>query len=173
MSLRLPALRLVLVGVIAVALQYSVFDDITVATYRPQLVLALAACCGAGGGSHRGALAGFALGLMVDLRGIEVMGVSALAYMVAGLVAGYVLTVTPDPQWWLSGLFAVLATAIGEASIPGIKQVIGQDGWLTTRALWAALVSAVFCAVVAPLLVPLGRWSVGVRRKKWKAMVDG
>jgi rod shape-determining protein MreD len=172
MSSRLPALRLALVGVVAVALQYSLFDDITVAGYHLQLVLALAACCGAGGGAHRGALSGFALGIMVDLRGIEVMGVSALAYMLAGLIAGYVLTVTPDPQWWLAALFAAIGAAVGEASIPAIKQVIGQEGWLTIRALWAALVSLGFCAIAAPLLVPLGRWSVGVRRKKWKAMVD-
>jgi rod shape-determining protein MreD len=168
----LPALRLVLVGVVAVAVQYAVLDELDVNGYRPQLVLALAACCGAGGGAQRGALAGFALGALFDLRGPDVVGISALAYMLAGLVAGYVLTLTPDPQWWLAGLFATAGVAVGQLAVPGIKQVIGDEGWLDTRALWSLLVVVPFAALLSPALVPLGRWCTGMKRRKWKAMIE-
>jgi rod shape-determining protein MreD len=167
-----PLLRLAPMGILLVAIQFSLFDDIRLFGVVPQLVLAFVAATGAGAGAQRGAYAGFVLGLMVDLRGVEALGLSALAYGLAGFVAGYVLSITPDPQWWLSAIFTTVGAAIGEASIPVLKLLTGQEGWLNTRVLRVVLVVAACAAVLSPLLVPVGRWSVGVRRKKWKAIPE-
>ena len=44
-------------------------------------------------------------------------------------------------------------------------------GWFLR---WACLlpVVALFAAVMCPLLMPPGRWMVGAKRRKWKAMVE-
>ena len=127
---------------------------------------------GVGGGPERGALAGFILGMMFDLAAGTPLGSSALAFGLGGLVAGYVLMITPDPQWWLAALFAALGAVVGEAAIPVIKLLIGQDGWITPRLAVVLPVQAVAAAVLSPLLVPLGRWMMAVKRKKWKAIPE-
>ena len=71
--------------------------------------------------------------MMFDLAAGTPLGSSALAFGLGGLVAGYVVTITPDPQWWLAALFAALGAVVGEAAIPVIKLLIGQDGWITPR----------------------------------------
>lgn len=167
-----PAVRLFVVGLMVIGLQFGAAADISIAGYHPQLVLAFAAACGAGGGSQRGAVAGFSLGLMVDLYGGEPLGVTAVAYAVAGLVAGYVISITPQPQWWLASMFAAAGAAVGEASLPVVKLLTGQEGWVTTRILLVLAVVVPAAAIVGPLFVPVGRWCTGVKRPKWKAMID-
>lgn len=167
-----PALRVFLVGLVVVGIQFGVLSNVVIAGHTPQIVLALAAAAGAGGGSERGAIAGFALGLMVDLRGTEALGMTALAYALAGLTAGYVMSITPDPQWWLAAIFTTLGTAVGETAIPVLKLITGQDGWLTTRVLTVLLVVVPFGALLSPLLVPVGRWITGAKRPKWKVILE-
>ena len=82
--------RLIPVALVVLAIQRTVC-----ATYRTdgvavQVVLALAAGAGAGAGSERGAFAGFALGMMYDLGVGTPLGLTALAYGLAGLTSGYV-----------------------------------------------------------------------------------
>jgi hypothetical protein len=110
--------------------------------------------------------------MMFDLAAGTPLGSSALAFGLGGLVAGYVLMITPDPQWWLGALFAALGAVVGEAAIPVIKLLIGQDGWITPRLAVVLPVQAVAAAVLSPLLVPLGRWMMAVKRKKWKAIPE-
>ncbi|MEO6157767.1 MAG: hypothetical protein ABIQ39_09070, partial [Ilumatobacteraceae bacterium] len=85
---------------------------------------------------------------------------------------GYVITITPDPQWWLAAAFAAIAAVVGEASIPVVKLLTGEDGWITSRLMVVLPVQAVAAAVLSPLLIPLGRWCTGVKRRKWKAIPE-
>jgi cell shape-determining protein MreD len=167
-----PLVRIVPIGLVFLGIQRKVC-----AAYKPfdvvvDIVLALVVGAGAGGGPERGALAGFVLGMMFDLAAGTPLGSSALAFGLGGLVAGYVTTITPDPQWWLAGLFAALGAVVGEAAIPVIKLLIGQDGWITPRLAVILPVQAAAAFVLSPLLIPLGRWMMGVRRKKWKAIPE-
>ncbi len=128
-----PLVRIVPIGLVFLGIQRKVC-----AQYRPfdvvvDIVLCLVVGAGAGGGPERGALAGFVLGMMFDLAAGTPLGSSALAFGLGGLVAGYVTMITPDPQWWLAGLFAALGAVVGEAAIPVIRLLIGQDGWITPR----------------------------------------
>jgi rod shape-determining protein MreD len=167
-----PIVRLVPVGLVFLSIQTRVC-----APYRPfdvvvQVVLALVVGAGAGGGPERGALAGFVLGMMYDLAVGSPLGLTALAYGLAGLVAGYVITITPDPQWWLAMMFASAGAVVGEASVPVIKLLTGQDGWLTSHLVTVLPVQAVSAAALSPLLIPLGRWCMGAKRRKWKAIPE-
>lgn len=167
-----PLVRLFPVGCCLLALQRTVLSELRPFGVVMQIVLALVAAAGAGAGPERGAIAGFALGIMFDLAAGTPLGLTALVYGFAGFVAGYVLTLTPTPQWWLASIFAAIGAAVGEASIPVGKTLIGQDGWFTTRLFTIVPVVAAFALVLGPLLVPLGRWCMCVKRPKWKAIPE-
>jgi rod shape-determining protein MreD len=167
-----PVLRLLSVGIVVLAIQRTVAAESTIGDVRVQIVLALVAGAGAGAGGERGAFAGFVLGLMYDLGVGSPLGLTALCYGIAGLVAGYAISVTPDPQWWLAMIFAALGAAIGEASIPIVRLLTGEAGWVDSRMIPPVVVAAISTAILSPLFVPLGRWCAGAKRKKWKAMIE-
>lgn len=167
-----PLVRLVPIGLIFLGLQRSAFAELRPFGVVLQVLLALTAGAGAGAGPERGALAGFVLGLMYDLATSTPLGLTALVYGFAGFVAGYVLTITPDPQWWLSMVFVTLASATGETLVPVALTLIGQDGWVTTRMFRIVPVVAAFAGLISPLVVPLGRWCMCVKRPSWKAIPE-
>jgi rod shape-determining protein MreD len=167
-----PLIRLVPVGLVALAIQRVIFAAHPVGDVKLQFVLALVVAAGAGGGADRGAVAGFVLGLMYDFSGNTPLGLMALAYGLGGMTAGYVHTFTPDPQWWLASIFAGFGAAVGEASIPFIEVITGQSGWVERSLAVTVPVVALGAAVMCPVLMPVGRWMMGVKRRKWKAMVE-
>jgi len=167
-----PLTRLVPVGLCFLALQRTILTDARPFDVVIQIVLALVAGAGAGAGPERGAIAGFVLGLMYDLSVGTPLGLTALVYALAGFCAGYIISLTPTPPWWLSSLFTMLGAAIGETAVPVAKTLIGQDGWFDRRLFTIVPVVAVAALVLSPLFVPLGRWCMCVRKPKWKAMVE-
>ena len=167
-----PLPRLFPIGLCFLALQRTVLTEQRPLNVVIQIVLALAAAAGAGAGPERGATAGFVLGLMYDLAVGTPLGLTALVFGLAGFTAGYVLTLTPTPPWWLSSLFTGIGAAVGETAEPIGKVLIGQDGWVDRRMFTVVPVVAVAALVLSPLLVPLGRWCMCVKRPKWKAMIE-
>jgi rod shape-determining protein MreD len=149
------------------ALQETLFVDLRPAGVTLQVVLALAAATGAAAGPQKGALAGFALGLMYDLRAGTPLGSSSLTMGLGGYVAGYSLSITVDPQWWLAALFTGLGAAVGESTVPVVRAFIGDDNPFMDR--WYRVVAVVTAGAMlaSPLFVPLGRWCVGVKRTDW------
>ena len=162
-----PLPRLVLVGILLVAAQQTLFVELRPAAVTVQVVLAFAAAAGAATGPQKGALASFVLGLMYDLRAGTPLGSSSLAMGVGGFVAGYSLSITVDPQWWLAMLFTGLGAAVGEGITPVIRALIGEEGHLTARLLTVVPVVAVAAMIVSPLFVPLGRWCMRVKKTDW------
>jgi rod shape-determining protein MreD len=164
-----PLLRLFSVGLIVLALQRTIFTDLRPAGVTLQVMLALAAAAGAAGGPQRGALAGFVLGLMYDLAVGTPLGSSSIAMGLGGYVAGYVTSITIDPQWWLAALFTGLGAAVGEAMVPVIRAFIGQEQVVEPRLGIVVAVVAAGAMVLSPLLVPVGRWCLRIKRPEWKA----
>jgi rod shape-determining protein MreD len=171
-SLVAPSLRILPVGLVALSLQRVIFANHPIHDVRLQLVLALVVAAGVGGGADRGAVAGFALGLLADASGDTALGVLALAYGVGGMTAGYLHRFTTDPQWWLAMIFATVGAAVGELMIPLVKTVTGESGWINTDLLVTVPIVAISCGLLCPLLMPVGRWMMGFKRKKWKAMAE-
>ncbi|MFN6121544.1 MAG: rod shape-determining protein MreD [Actinomycetes bacterium] len=165
-----PLVRLFPVGLCVLAMQRTFLTELKVMDVVLQIVHAHAAGAGAGAGPERGAIAGFTLGLMYDLATGSPLGLTALVYALAGFVAGYVLTFTPTPPWWLASLFVGIGAAVGETAAPAARALIGQDGWFTSQLFTIVPVVTVFALVISPLAVPLGRWCMCVKRPKWKAM---
>ena len=124
-----PLLRLFLAGVVLLAFQRTLFEDLRPAGVTLQVLLALAAAAGAVAGPQKGALAGFVLGLLYDLNVGTPLGSSSIAMGIGGYVAGYAISITVRPPWWLAAIFTGLGAAVGEAVVPLIRQFIGE----TTR----------------------------------------
>ena len=164
-----PLLRLFSVGLIVLALQRTIFTDLRPAGVTLQVMLALAAAAGAAGGPQKGALAGFVLGLMYDLAVGTPLGSSSIAMGLGGYVAGYVTSITVDPQWWLAALFTGLGAAVGVAMIPVIRAFVGQEQVIEPRLGIVVAVVAAGAMVLSPLLVPVGRWCLRIKRPEWKA----
>lgn len=167
-----PLFRLIPVGVVVVALQRTLFADLRPADVVLQVVLALAAAIGAGTGPERGALAGFVLGLLFDLGVGTPLGSSSITMGLAGFAAGYVTSITLDPQWWLAALFTAIGAAIGEVSIPIVRTFIGEVDPFDPRLRTIVPVVAAGAAVFSPVFVPLGRWCMRIKRPEWKAPVE-
>jgi rod shape-determining protein MreD len=165
-------LRLSSVGLVVVALQRTLFSDLRPAGVSLQVVLALAAAAGAAGGPQKGALAGFILGLMYDLAAGTPLGSSSITMGLAGYAAGYVTSITIDPQWWLAAIFTALGAAIGEAAVPVVRTFIGEEDVFSPRLLTVVGVVAVGAFVLSPALVPVGRWCLRIKRPEWKAPVQ-
>jgi rod shape-determining protein MreD len=164
-----PLLRLFSVGVILLALQETIFEDLRPGGITLQVLLGLAAAAGAAGGPQKGALAGFVLGLMFDLGVGTPLGSSSIAMGLAGYVAGYVTSITVEPQWWLAGLFCALGAAVGEAVVPVIRAFVGEEHPFDPRYGASVGVVAAGVFVMSPVLVPVGRWCMRVKRTEWKA----
>ncbi|MEM9039576.1 MAG: hypothetical protein AAGD33_06750 [Actinomycetota bacterium] len=161
--------RLIPVGMVVLAIQRTIVVDLPVADVIIQFVLAFVATAGAVGGSERGAIAGFVLGLMVDLVGGTPIGSTAIAFTVAGAVAGLLALLVADPQWWLVAAFTGIGAAVGEAMLPVVRLFVGQENPWPPEMLKIVVVVAVAAMVLSPLLAPIARWSLRLRRAEWDA----
>jgi len=162
-----PVPRLVMVGILLMSLQSTLFVDLQPAGVVVQVMLALAAATGAGAGPQKGALAGFLLGLMFDLRAGTPLGSSSLTFGLGGWVAGYSLSITVDPQWWLAALFTGLGAAVGETAEPLVRSFIGDDHGYSDRWYTVVVIVTAAAMLLSPVFVPLGRWCVKVKRTDW------
>lgn len=162
-----PLPRLALVGVMLVALQQTLFVDLRPAAVTIQIVLALAAAAGAAAGPQKGALAGFVLGMMFDLRAGTPLGSSSLSMGVGGFVAGYSLSITVDPQWWLAMIFTGIGAAVGETMVPVVRSFIGEEGHFTPRLFTVVPVVSAAAMILSPVFVPVGRWCMRVKKVDW------
>ena len=165
-------IRLVPVGIMLLAIQRTFFVEVTVAGVVIQVLTAFAAACGAAGGSESGALAGFIMGLMWDLAEGGPLGATSLAMATAGIVAGLLALITVDPQWWLAALFTGLGTAVGEVMVPVVRFFIGEQDPFTAQ-LWVIVpVVGIAGMVMSPVLVPLARWCLRIKRADWQAVAQ-
>lgn len=164
-----PLVRVIPVGIVLLALQRTIFLDVRIAGVVVQLVLAFAASAGVAGGSERGAVVGFVVGVMYDLVESTPLGSTALAMTVAGAVAGLLALITAEPRWWLAAIFVGIGAAVGELMVPVVRLFVGERDPFDP-ALWQIVpVVALSSAAMSPVLVPLARWCLGIRRAEWRA----
>lgn len=164
-----PLVRLIPVGIILLALQRTLFVELRPADVVIQVVLAFAAACGAAAGPEKGALAGFIVGLLYDLGVGTPLGSSSVTMGLAGFAAGYVMSITVDPQWWLAALFVAVGAAVGEIAVPVVRTFIGEVDAFDERLMTIVPIVAVAAALMSPLMVPVGRWCLRIKRPEWKA----
>lgn len=120
----------------------------------PDLLIVVVAAFALAEGPASGALTGFAAGLLVDLGADHELGRVALAYVLAGYVAGLVHD-RPDRSRLLP--LGVVAAAGAVAVTTYFAEGVLLSDPRTTVAAWGAGLAATvaWCVVLAPLVVPL------------------
>ena len=164
--------RLIPVGVLLLAIQRTVFVDIEVSGVIVQVVLAFVAAAGASGGSERGAVVGFVLGSMYDLVEGTPLGSTAIAFTVAGIVAGLLALIAADPQWWLKAIFVGVGCAAGEAMQSVVRLFIGEENPWPADMAKVVLIVGLAGAAMSPVLLPLSRWCLKIRGPAWTAPAE-
>ena len=163
--------RVVPIGMMLLALQKTLFIELTPFGVIVQIVMAFAASAGAIGGSDRGAITGFTLGIMFDLAIGSPLGSSAIAMGLAGYVAGWADLIRIDTTWWLAAIFVGIGTGVGELTV--VRRFIGEDDAFVPDLAVIVPVVAIAGAVMSIALVPVSRWALKLERPEWKLPAGG
>lgn len=152
--------RLVLVGLMFLALQTTVFNDVRPFGVCLQVMVLLAASAGLARGSDVGAIAGFIIGLLYDMVLTTPMGLCAAVFATVGYLAGFGQSLVYAPTWWSRMLLGAGASAIGMILLPIAFTLTGATGILNTHVLVVALVVGLFNAVLSIPTERLCRWAL-------------
>lgn len=132
--------RLVLVLLIVISLQTTLFAEMRPFGVAAQLVLLFAVVSGSIYGSTIGALTGLIAGLMYDFILPTPVGLTSLALGLAGATAGLLIYFFHDPTWWMRLLTIGIVSLLGEFYYPLAQTVVGLDGWLQWRVIKVAII---------------------------------
>lgn len=152
--------RLVLVGLLFLALQTTIFNEMRPFDVCLQVMLLLAASCGLAKGSTGGAIAGFIVGLLYDFVLTTPLGLCAAVFALVAYMAGYAHSFVHESTWWSRSLVASVASAIGMIVLPFAFTVTGAEGVLTFHIFTVAIVVAVFNAAFSVPVEMLCRWAL-------------
>lgn len=152
--------RLVLVGLLFLALQTTIFNEMRPFDVCLQVMLLLAASCGLAKGSTGGAIAGFIVGLLYDFVLTTPLGLCAAVFALVAYMAGYAHSFVHESTWWSRSLVASVASAVGMIVLPFAFTVTGAEGVLTFHIFTVAIVVAVFNAAFSVPVEMLCRWAL-------------
>lgn len=158
------AIRLFLIVVLVLVVQYTVALDLRVAGTHPDLMMLLPIVGGAIAGPEFGAGIGFVAGIATDLLLPTPFGLSALVYCLLGFGVGMVTSAGPGRQreaaWWLTALIALAASAAGVMLYAVLGAILGQQQMVHVDLAAVVSVVAVVNALAAPLAARLVSWGL-------------
>lgn len=171
--------RLALLSVVVVFVQISVVSEVPVLGVSIDLSPLLVAFVGLMCGSTVGALAGFCVGLLVDLALTQMLGVTSLTFTVIGYWSGR-LRELRDPQAALTPLFVGAAAAtVSMVGYSIIEFLLGVDAPVSFELAREIVVGVLIDAIVAlPTWMLVRRCLVGAmpedpRRRRRRAYTTG
>jgi rod shape-determining protein MreD len=171
--------RVALLSIVVVLVQIGVVSEVPVFGVSVDLSPLLVAFTGLLCGSVMGAIAGFCVGLLIDLALMQMLGVTSLTFTIIGYWAGR-LRELRDPQAALTPLFvgAVAATA-ATVGYSVIEFLLGVDAPVSLELLREIVVGVLVDTVVAlPMWALVRRCLVGAlpddpRRRRRRAYTTG
>jgi rod shape-determining protein MreD len=125
------------------------------------LLLALTVAAGLTGGPNKGAIVGFAAGLIFDIFLATPLGLSAFAYCLTGYLVGLVENALVRTAWWISILFTAGGVAFGTTLYVVVGELLGQSELFTEDYPKVIIVVSLYSALFAPLCVWAMRWAIG------------
>jgi rod shape-determining protein MreD len=152
--------RLVLVGLIFLGIQTTILSEMRPFGVMVQLMLLIGVTAGAIYGPEVGALSGLIIGLMYDCVLTTPLGLASLVVGGVGFGAGLLPFFVRDPSWWNRAIAIGLFSAVGEILFPVAQGMTGFGGWVQPRMFVVALVVAVINLFLAPVVMPLIRWTL-------------
>lgn len=157
-------IRIAIVGFFAVVIQEAAVSQISLFGVTADLTPLVVMSIGLLAGSLPGAIAGFAIGLFVDLVLFQTLGVTSLLFIVVGYWSGR-LRELRDPSHGLIplalGALATLVTGVGMAVIQFMLGVDAPVSWL--------LVQQIILQVLVNSLIALPVYEI-VRRLLYRAL---
>ena len=156
--------RLVLVLLIVISFQTTLFAEMRPFGVAAQLVLLFVVVSGSINGSTIGALTGLIAGLMYDFILPTPVGLTSFALGLAGATAGLLTYFFHEPTWWMRLITVGVVSLLGEICYPLAQAVVGLDGWLQFRIIKVALVVAVCNLALSPIAILVCRWTLAERK---------
>lgn len=141
--------RIALLSVVVVIVQIGVISEVTIFGINIELAPLLAAFVGLLCGSVPGAVAGFGIGLLVDLALVQTLGISSLLLTLIGFWAGR-LREMRDPQASIAPI--VVGAAAATVAFVGyalIEFLLGVDAPVSFQLLRDVMLGIVVDAIVA------------------------
>ncbi len=156
----LTRLRLPFAVLLVLTLQYSALQDVRFRDIRPDALLLFAVVVGIAGGSERGAVVAFAVGLVADLFVQTPLGLSALTYALVAFAVGSLQAGLIRSSWWITPLTALIGSAAGVVLFVVIGSVLGQGHLVNGDLPMIVVTVALMNAVLSLPALALGRWSM-------------
>lgn len=150
---------LVLAAVIVTALllQSTVFAELRLLGVRPELLFLVTIIVALLEGPNEGAVVGFAAGLTQDFLMNQPKGITALTLTLVGYGVGlgrqFIVSASP----LLPTIVVFVATAVGVAFYEVVSFLLGSFDGTAAYGLKVALLTAVYGAVLTPIVYPLLR----------------
>lgn len=119
--------RLAALGVFTALAQLSFFSEVHVIGASPDFALLVVMSLGLLGGSMTGAVAGFAIGLLIDCLMLQTMGVTALMLLTVGYLAGRYRENAGVPTRGAAVLLAGALTLLGALVFAFLQLMIGLE----------------------------------------------
>jgi len=160
-------LLLTVVIVTALLLQTTVFADVRLLGARPELMFLLTISFAILEGPASGAVTGFAGGMAQDFLLDQPKGITALTLTLLGYTVGLLLQYIVSPSPVLPVLLVAGGTFVGELFYGLVAFLLGQLDVTTLYLFRVAALSAVYNAILTPLVYPvLRRAAEGSRSRK-------
>jgi rod shape-determining protein MreD len=154
-------LRTGLVILIALLLQVAILPWLTIRGAQIDLLIIVGIAAGLTGGPDRGARVGFVCGLAWDLVVDGPLGLSALAYCLAGYFVGSAQRSVVGPTWWAPIPAAAIAAGGATAFYAVIGAGLGHTEWIGGDTLVVVLVVAFGAAVLVLPAMRILAWTEG------------
>ena len=152
--------RLPLLVSVALVLHLSLFLAVRVGDAHPRVLLLMAVGAGFLTGPERGAVIGFALGVLADLFVQTPFGLSALTYALVAFAVGGLQSGIIRAAWWIPAVTAMVASFAGVLAYALLGALIGQPYAISVHLVAVAAGVGLMNAVLAPLVVRAMSWAL-------------
>ncbi len=152
-------LRLAFVVFVAFLLQVTFFVQVHPLGVAPELALLVAIHAGREGGPDRGAVTGFAAGLLYDLELGTPMGLWALTCCLVAYAMGSLAENLHRPTGIVATVSTGLASVAGVVFFAVLAALVGESGMLDGELLRIALLVGVVNFALSPVVGRALRWA--------------
>ncbi|HWC71076.1 MAG TPA: rod shape-determining protein MreD [Actinomycetota bacterium] len=153
--------RRVLVTIVVIVtgllLQSTVFWNLKLLGVRPELMYLITIVIAILEGPNEGAVTGFAAGLAQDFLLNQPKGITALTLTLLGYAAGLARQYIVSPSPLLPTILVGVGTAAGIAFYQVVAFLLGQLEETFTHAVRVTLLTALYGAILTPIVYPLLR----------------
>lgn len=143
----MTALRAGLVLLVTLAFQASFVAEMDVFGAHGEVLLLVPIVAGLTAGPERGAIAGFAAGIAVDLLVLTPFGLTALTYCLVGYCVGAFQSGVLRSSWWLPPMAAIVGSAVGTVLFALLVTVLSEVNAVNDE-LWRVVLAVLAWNVV-------------------------